>query len=155
MELPTDDNIISTQSNWKFDEQVASSFGEHGGLTFVNCNVALLDGAILNVELSGDATDDFLTFTNSSFAIDKNATLKITNLDASITEGKQYQIFDGVIATGLFFDESGEAQVLDQLGNTYILSNSGILTSTIPEPSTYAAIFAAIALAFVAYRRRK
>ncbi|MBO7520707.1 MAG: autotransporter-associated beta strand repeat-containing protein [Opitutales bacterium] len=127
--------------------------GEHGGLSFTNSDVALLDGAVLNVEILGTSADDFLKFSIGSFMIDGNAILKITNLDPAITEGKQYQIFDGVIATGLFFDDSGEAHVEDQLGNTYILSNSGILTSTIPEPSTYAAIFAALALAFAFYKK--
>ena len=34
-------------------------------------------------------------------------------------------------------------------------AETGELKSTVPEPSTYAIIFGAIALGFVAYRRRK
>ena len=145
-------NVAAEEANILGEILVGS---EHGGLSFTNSDVALLDGAVLNVEILGTAADDFLKFSNGSFMIAENAVLKITNLDPAITEGKQYRIFDGVIATGLFFDESGEAQVVDQLGNTYILSTSGILTSTIPEPSTCAAILGAVALAFAAYRRRK
>ena len=74
------------------------------------------------------------------------------------------------IADGANLTQNGETVTLADLEenmtvtyNGEVLDNSqwsfdsitGKLTASVPEPSTYAAIFGALALAFAAYRRRK
>lgn len=74
------------------------------------------------------------------------------------------------IADGANLTQNGETVTLAELEenmtvtyNGEVLDNSqwsfdsitGKLTASVPEPSTYAAIFGALALAFAAYRRRK
>ncbi len=88
---------------------------------------------------------------DTSDTIINNGTLKIGS--SSLEVGKRYKIFEGT-ANGDLFNESGKYSFTNSDGTGYILDNQGFLT-IVPEPSTYAAIFGAVALAFAAYRRRK
>lgn len=86
------------------------------------------EGAENSVSLNdifGDSTGVVLS------ALENNAT-SMTVIDAN---GQEWT------TENLIFDDNGNA--------------SFALGTAIPEPSTYATIFGAIALAFVAYRRRK
>lgn len=103
--------------------------GDDWTLTFAG----LGDGASASWSVSTDGSD----YTSL------NQTTSFTNLDSS------YQVNVGAL-------QSDKIYLLGSFTGNSLIDNVGIsaLTSPIPEPSTYAAIAGALALAFVAYRRR-
>ena len=103
----------------------------NAGLTFEH-------GARLTVNLIGDISEeDAYTFTAMTFEDDA----RIAGLEDLL---KDENLFLTVL--GKKFNGSWDYAIKD---------NNLLISINVPEPSTYAAIFGAVALGFVAYRRRK
>ena len=92
------------------------------------------------------------TDSNSSFGTSGTAFLKVFNFE----EDSLYFAYSESVAAAvgehvkLYSGDTEESFI-----GMGILGTDGWLTASIPEPSTYAAIFGAIALGLAAYRRRK
>lgn len=131
-------------------------------------DIVIASGATLTL---GDDTDIILY--GCSITVEDGATLELgsnstitVNLEEDFTGSTNlFNVADGATLT-----QDGESVTLANLQenmtvtyNGQTLDNSqwsfdtetGELKAAVPEPSTYAAIFGAIALGFVAYRRRK
>ena len=94
---------------------------------------------------------DQLGIANLNIILDPLETINFGDIFLSETAGE----------TVVFSANKPNISVLDSSGNVYesvnfVYDESGNLTGiSVPEPSTYAAIIGALALAFAAYRRRK
>ena len=91
----------------------------------------------------------------------ENTSFELVIDDISTLQDKQLnEYFETITLAGNSIENlltSGNLTVLDKESGILFdgsISDSGIIT-LVPEPSTYAAIFGALALAFAAYRRRK
>ena len=104
----------------------------------------------LNIDFSGLADGETLTISNitglTSVGANSNRIVVLNNYkDGALIVSSQLEK-DGEYVKGIYGDVAGTIKY-------YQLADGSI--SAIPEPSTYAMIFGAIALGFVAYRRRK
>ena len=103
----------------------------NAGLTFEH-------GAKLTVNLIGDISEeDAYTFTAMTFEDDA----RIAGLEDLLKDGNLF-----LTVLGKKFNGSWDYAIKD---------NNLLISINVPEPATYAAIFGALALGFVAYRRRK
>ena len=100
-------------------------------LQAINSSMAEMTGAnitlLLNFGYTSPNTKSMRIVNIEEFMADNNVTVQIYN-------GKEY--------------------IAGELGQNYHILDGGWI-SAVPEPSTYAIIFGAVALAFVAYRKRK
>ncbi len=129
--------------------------GEHGALTFTK-EVVLANDAIFEINIGEDGLSDFIELLgDAQLKMDSTTKISVINADTNAYDGKTYKIFEGKAISPLFDAEGLYKFSVDEID--YVLSQTGILAigTSIPEPSTYAAIFGALALAFVSYRRRK
>ena len=91
------------------------------------------DGAILNIIIDDiDAAEEYLVFSSN-----ETITLSADAIDLHVYNSERTELY----GYSLELRTSPEG-----LNNLYL---------SIPEPSTYAAVFGTLALAFAAYRRRK
>ena len=104
--------------------------------------------------LSGILASDF-AFANASSMIG-------TKVDLLWFDGDDVESIGSYLQAIIDSDENGKYEFVDvKTGNTYYAEFSSedpsvfSVTLTVPEPSTWAAIFGALALAFAIYRRRK
>ncbi|MBE6414843.1 MAG: PEP-CTERM sorting domain-containing protein [Verrucomicrobiaceae bacterium] len=137
------------------------------GTTFANSGATLVDADLEAFKIgvfaggTGDAKGDWKTLLANLVADSEYVSLNdmkdgvlLENLNWDIS-GEEYITFaimtDSNVLAPVFGNESAE-------GGSLGFSSSATLNVTaaaVPEPSTYAMIFGAIALGFVAYRRRK
>ena len=148
----------------------ASIVGSLSGGCEIRGNLTIAGGTLTagNVYMhygSSNNSLEFILSTDSVSKISANLTLNSSytslTLDfedmSSIVGGETFDIIDGTI-TGTFTTinlatlAEGLSWDLSQLYRNGVVSIAGTI---IPEPSTYAAIFGALALAFAIYRRRK
>ena len=119
---------------WSSGAEVAVDFDAAG-----NCDLILISGSF--VKDSSDAADAKYNFVFSG----------------NVTTNTEYKIFsweDG--ATVDFSEEDFTYTSDDGIEGTFaIKDNSLYFTATVPEPSTYAAIFGFVALCFAALKRRR
>ena len=117
-------------------------------LTSANLTSANLSGAGLfyTILASANLTSANLTSANLSFATFLGADLtEVTGLNSTSFSADQAPTYDGLTNfTGTSFDPVAAGWTL-----------TGGASASVPEPSTYAAIFGAVALGFAAYKRRR
>jgi len=137
------------------------------GSSTITTGAAIIDGTVELVMTSGSDS----IFVGSDSELDGDVFFKFSFTDdfiESIVSGAGYfdlSTFDSIVFADMTdFRYMGNVSiadindtyawtVTDLGGKNYRISNFSLVA--IPEPSTYAAIFGVIALAFVAYRRRK
>lgn len=115
-----------------------SSLGQAG--TVWQLNFAGLDagGSSVSWEVSTDGTN--------YISLGAGADITLSGVDTlyTVNAGAAYDNEDQIFFRGTFSGVTSQA----------LIDNVGISATVVPEPSTYAAIFGAIALAFAAARRR-
>ena len=128
--------------------------------------LSLEDGSSIMVNTDVDASTLFEINENSGLVFEAGAVLEI-NLDETVRALDAYTFSvitwqENSSIAGLDSLVKGETLLLSINGERfsgnwdYVLSNNQFAVSLqIPEPSTYAAIFGVLAIAFAAYRRRK
>ena len=159
---------------WEFStstisfDQVDSIEFTVNGTAFANSGATLVDadlkafGIVVYAGGTGDVKEDWKTIASNSIAESDHVSLNdmkdgilLENLNWDIS-GEEYITFhimaDPSILAPVFGNESAEG---GSLGFTASSATLNVTAAAVPEPSTYAMIFGAIALGFVAYRRRK
>lgn len=121
------------------------ALGENADIILHGCSITVEEGGSLelgaNTSITVNLEQDFAGSTNL-FTIADGANLTQNGETVTLAE----------LEENMTVTYNGE--VLDNSQWTFD-SITGKLTASVPEPSTYAAIFGALALAFAAYRRRK
>ncbi len=130
----------------------------------------LSDG--VKLEVSGDTVID-----NGTIIFGENASITVSeNSELVIADGTEFVLSEGTTVDSVLSTEAGSTIVMagyetdeeaqQAFGNMFVDESGNVLTfdtssynviggPAIPEPSTYAIIFGALALGFVMYRRRK
>ncbi len=100
-----------------------------------------------NLEITADAEGNKSLFLKLNFNEDSSQNMQIENF---------YELYnaDDVILNVEIYDHVKSEYVAGNLNENYMVSQDGWITA-VPEPAEWAMIFGAIALGFVAYRRRK
>jgi autotransporter-associated beta strand protein len=136
---------------------------EANGVFVFGAGLALNNGAVLDLSLTGWSSTAALAFNGGVFTGPNGGLVTINLSDAGGFTARTYDLID----FGLASDTPGYAAALASyhLGSTvsgysYQLQISGsvlqvVALSAIPEPSTYAAIFGLGALGLVAWRKRR
>lgn len=175
--LQADWKILIQDSNWKFSAANSNLITSNADAD-LKANAFAYAGTEFQFWWDRGPTDD-PAFPKEDTTV-KNFTLDFSNIDFSGLETGTYYL--SLIACELNFHSYAEPtfDFVDQLGETQLIamateyeysenltfevlknSNSTAyyleisITSAVPEPATYAAIFGALALAFAACRRRK
>lgn len=150
---PSSGNIIfSGSTSFTGTELIARS----------GCSISVLDNSTVDVN-SLDAAS-FTVSSNSKISVDSVADISIDDLNVVLSESGALDFSD------IFSADNGETIVFSAEQNISVYDGSGHLyedvlfsydesgniigITAVPEPSTYAVIFGAFALAFAAYRRR-
>ena len=138
------------------------------GTAYANSGATLVDADLKAFDIgvfsggTGNAGGDWETVSKNLIAKAEYVSLNdmkdgilLENLNWDIS-GEEYITFaicaDPSILAPVFGNESNEG---GSLGFSAYSATLNVTAAAVPEPSTYAAIFGAIALGFVAYRRRK
>ena len=169
----TNDTFIE-YNVWEFStstisfDQVDSIEFTVNGTASANIGATLVDADLKAFDIgvfaggTGDAKDDWKTVSENFIAESDYVSLNdmkdgilLENLNWDIS-GEEYITFaiyaDPIILAPVFGNESNEG---GSLGFTASSATLNVTAAAVPEPSTYAMIFGAIALGFVVYRRRK
>ena len=159
---------------WEFStstisfDQVDSIEFTVNGTTYANSGATLVDADLKAFQIgvfaggTGNTGGDWNTVSANLVAASEYVSLNdmkdgilLENLNWDIS-GEEYITFaiyaDPTILAPVFGNESAEG---GSLGFSAYSATLNVTTAAVPEPSTYAMIFGAIALGFVAYRRRK
>ncbi len=99
-----------------------------------------------NLEITADAEGNKSLFLKLNFNEDSSQNMQIENF---------YELYnaDDIILNVEIYDHVKSEFVTGNLNENYMVSQDGWITA-VPEPAEWAMIFGAIALAFVAYRKR-
>ena len=156
---------------WEFStstisfDQVDSIEFTVNGTAFANIGATLVDADLKAFDIgvfaggTGDVADEWeiVLIAESGYVSlnDMKDGILLENLNWDIS-GEEYITFaicaDPNILAPVFGNESNEGGSLGFIASSATLN---VTAAAVPEPSTYAAIFGAIALGFVVYRRRK
>lgn len=123
--------------------------------------IVVEDGRTLSVVGTSDVTADLLSvYDGSSVSFSEDSTLNIDALEVVLSDlqlGSTYDLADifGDDTSVVLAAVENTVTMGDFSGNSFVAEVSGTTITAVPEPSTYATIFGALALAFAAYRRRK
>lgn len=162
-------DMISAKLNTSATMSNGSSIILENGADFRITNNAVLtvgEGSKINLSTSMQDLTSFVVEAGSSLLFDANSILNV-NIDAGedFNHTLTFNIIeweDTAIVEGLSNLKKNENFTLTLNGETYTGAwdyvqdtNSLKVILVVPEPSTYAAIFGALAFAFVAYRKRK
>lgn len=167
-------------SETAFDGTLAASIDKFGSVRVAGNSNVVFGGKISNVENFEIGANSAITFENSvsvdNLSVDYSSTvafgaaevafkeLTVANFDESCTWDESYelnlsQIFgDNTTVVESALESGAQLYIVDARGIEWAASYSNgqaLITGSVPEPSTYAAIFGALALAFAAYRKRK
>lgn len=131
------------------------------------------DGGAVKLLVEGDNNSLALGASQSFSEMELNGNLELTLSDGaqlfltgeaapalSIADGKLltiYNFMDDTIFVGENFDDAVLLKIKAYNSSMELLQlcvKDGFLTSSIPEPAEWAAVFGAFALGFAAYRRR-
>ena len=157
--------------NAKLDK--ASSISDGAVLTLESGAILdIVNNSVLTLANEGtiifDISDNLSTSINiekeSGFVLQDGGTLIVNLTDEFVLNDKEINVMswdDGTTITGFYKLVKGEDLILKQNGLefnndfwSFEVRSDGLYIS-VPEPSTYAAVIGAIALAFAVYRRRK
>ena len=135
--------------------------------------IAMKDGGAVKLLVEGDNNSLALGASQSFSEMELNGNLELTLSDGahlflmgeaapalSIADGKLltiYNFMDDTIFVGENFDDAVLLKIKAYNSSMELLQlcvKDGFLTSSIPEPAEWAAVFGAFALGFAAYRRR-
>ena len=134
----------------------AGGTGAAGSFTLAaSQNFSTTTGGTLNFDV-GTAFDQIIGSGTGTFSIGSGTTLALT-LGTGFSYGNTYTLFSS-FAGGTVASSGFTISGYDTTNYTASLANTGILSfapTAVPEPSTYATILGAVALGFVAYRRRR
>ncbi len=121
------------------------SYADFSGVDLTSANLSGA-GLFYTILASANLTSANLTSANLSFATFLGADLtEVTGLNSTSFSADQAPTYDGLTNfTGTSFDPVAAGWTL-----------TGGASASVPEPSTYAAIFGAVALGFAAYKRRR
>ena len=150
------------------DNDASIDFELGAQLKITNGKSLTVEYGNLNIDTDLDSSTKMYVDDGAGFYVTDDTVVDVNIID-EIEEGESYLISilewsDGAIIDELLAQTVENAHIFLWInGKQYtgewdaqINGNSfGIAFTAIPEPSTYAMIFGAIALAFVAYRRRK
>ena len=136
--------------------------------------IAMQGGGAVKLLVEGDNNSLVLGAAQSFSEMELNGNLELTLSDGaqlfltgetaptlSIADGKLFTIYnfmDDTIYVGEHFDDAVLLKIKAYNSSMKLLQigvKDGYLTSSIPEPAEWAAVFGAFALGFAAYRRRR
>lgn len=137
-------------------------------------SISTKDGGAVKLLVEGDNNSLVLGAAQSFSEMELNGNLELTLSDGaqlfltgetaptlSIADGKLFTIYnfmDDTIYVGEHFDDAVLLKIKAYNSSMALLQlgvKDGYLTSSIPEPAEWAAVFGAFALGFAAYRRRR
>jgi len=124
--------------------------------TFSSATGTMTAGPLSNLEFVLSSAETKLSV--NELILNATSTLTLVEGDEAFVGGESFDIFDITTITGTFGTintstlAAGLSWDLSELYTTGVVS---IIGAIIPEPSTYAAIFGILALAWAIYRRRK
>lgn len=137
------------------------------GGTLIADSIIVGDGRSLSVAGNSVIDADLLSvFDTATVSLGESAELNISQLEvvlssASVQTGTEFDLADifGEDSSIVLAAVDNNLLMSDMDGNKYTATvgegSIVVIGPAVPEPSTYAAIFGAIALAFAAYRRRR
>ena len=167
-----DGTILSIDANWVGSEEYGKLNMPEEGLSLKEkSDILTIRGGTVILDKTSTATAGKIVFEDDAqLSIADNTTLTLTDDIAFVVEGDSVSASDilslgnnSTIVMAGYSDEEAQTAFAnlfkDSNGNSVSISGLESVNITggpaVPEPSTYAAIFGAIALGFVAYRRRK
>ncbi len=137
--------VVVASYNGAQNELGAIKAVENSELKFISDAISKLDVSLIDIITSDLADSTGKINLKLNFA---DESLRIANLRDLLDNGR-IGLFQ------IYLDVDGKKQYVDAIeGTNFKILDNGWLTTAVPEPSTYAAIFGAVALAF-ALRRRK
>lgn len=162
----------STATNASTGEPMNGNLILSGNTSFKGTELHIKDGTTFSmldnssIDVDGLLASNMTISKDSKIIVDSYDKLGIVNLNIVLDSLESINFSDIFISetegeTVVFSANKPNISVVDSLGNTYedvnfAYDESGNITGiSVPEPSTYAAILGAVALAFAAYRRRK
>ena len=162
----------STATNGSTGEPMNGNIILSGNTSFKGTELYIKDGTTFSmldnssIDVDGLLASDMTISKNSKITVDSYDKLGIYNLNIVLDTLESIDFSDIFISetegeTVVFSALTPNVSVVDSSGNAYenfsfVYDESGNLTGiSVPEPSTYAAILGALAIAFAAYRRRK
>lgn len=173
-------NLKVGTSETAFDGSLVVSIDKFSNVSVADDSKVVFGGKISNVENFEIGANSGVTFENSvsvdRLAVDYASTvafgaaevafkdLAVVNFDQYCTWDESYEldlskIFgDNITVVESALENGSRLYIVDAGGKEWTASYSdgqALITGSVPEPSAYAAIFGALALAFAACRRRK
>ncbi len=128
----------------------------------VKGNAYIGSGSVVNLFMKGADFDSTLINITENLTVDEGAQLVIDFTGFVATGDDDFQLISYADGSTPFSKDSITIKNFDDQGGLFacqideVFENGiGVFIQAIPEPSTYAAIFGALALAFAAYRKRK
>ena len=160
-------NTVSNTSGQSFSGDITfsgtTSFSGTSLIINSGSSLSVLDTASVNVDSLSAAS--LIVSGNAKINVDSADNIAVSNLSVILNEAGNLdfsEIFSTDNGETIVFSSEQNISVYDANGDLYddvlfSYDESGNITgiTAVPEPSTYAALFGAIALAFAAYRRRK
>lgn len=142
-----------------FNGTVSAQIDEFDRMEILNTNSNVTFTNAFEVETLSVQADTSVTLADGTLVERLNIVF-----DSDFVEGDTFsydlgEIFgDSLTVVASAIETEGDFTVTNASGDEFFaqyIDGNTIIGSMVPEPSTYAAIFGALALAFVAYRRRK
>ncbi|MFA6960150.1 MAG: PEP-CTERM sorting domain-containing protein [Opitutaceae bacterium] len=129
-------------------------------LTFTGGSVSFEAGSVLDIDIASALSFDSINLATAGKTVTvAGGTLSLSFLDGyAPTVGDSFQLFSiAGVAVANSVVNAGNFTIVGPADYTFSLDNTGLLTvvSAVPEPSTYAALFAGMVLTVAVVRRRR
>lgn len=139
-------NVSGLKLYLMYADQSGLGYGDLGSGEFINPLVVTLDNGTSTTQLGANT----FNHSNSDFQDQTGFLDSDGSLDISFLDGADVATITFTTNTYTGSGSNIQNLIVDNIG---LVGTGGI--SVVPEPSTYAAIAGALAMAFVAYRRRR